>query len=435
MTNKNANSILFLCNFLSKGWEVGILAFLAFIHEKSQMPLYMVGVLSSVFIISQISVSFFAGRIAHTIHSRNVIFLSIAASGLSWLTLFLSGTFFSFNPSMLFLAYMLGGVSSGLFEPIGNSLVAKLSASKNRSTAIGNFAAFGDMGRIAVMGGATALAVGIGKDHLFGMTLWAIIAHGIGVNGACGVMFVSAVVVFFLVSFAIASSAEGDEVVEEAPVHLAQLVRNRKFCFATLAGIADSSSSASLYIFLPFLLIAKGIPLANSLYFNVVFFAGYMSGRLVLGRLADKHGAPQMLMAAKVAMAALILFLTMTKGSLMPAAFLFVLGIFTRGSSPIIRAMVADSMEEGISFHNAFSAFSSASRGSSAISRPVFGILASCPILGMPGINTVFYAASLVSLATLYPAAKYKNHVTALPPGIEPPRGGKSLCPAITDQV
>jgi MFS transporter, FSR family, fosmidomycin resistance protein len=435
MTNKNANSILFLCNFLSKGWEVSILAFLAFIQDKSHMHISMVGILSSVFIISQISVSFFAGRIAHAVHSRNVVFLSITASGLSWLTLFLSGFYFSFNHSMLFLAYMLGGVSSGLFEPIGNSLVAKLSSSKNRSTAIGNFAAFGDMGRIAVMAGATALAVGIGGDKLFGVTLPVIIAHGIGVNGACGVMFVSAVVVFFLVSYAIASSAEGDEVVEEAPVHLAQLVRNRKFCYATIAGIADSSSSASLYIFLPFLLTTKGIPLANSLYFNVVFFAGYMSGRLVLGRLADKHGASRMLMSAKVAMAGLILLLTMAKGPLMTAAFLFVLGIFTRGSSPIIRAMVADSMEEGISFHNAFSTFSSTSRGSSAVSRPLFGILASCPILGMPGINTVFYAASLVSLATLYPAAKYKRLVAALPPSIEPPHGGQSLRPAMTDRV
>jgi MFS family permease len=140
-----------------------------------------------------------------------------------------------------------------------------------------------------------------------------------------------------------------------------------------------------------------------------------MSGRLVLGRLADKHGAAQMLMAAKVAMAALILALTMARGGLMSAVVLFVLGIFTRGSSPIIRAMVADSMEEGISFHNAFSAFSSASRSSSAISRPIFGLLATCPILAMPGINTVFYAASLLSLATLYPAAKYKNHQSALP--------------------
>lgn len=382
MIGKNANKILSVCNFLSKGWEVSILGFLAFIQKEHGIPIYMVGILSSVFIISQITVSFFAGRIAHAIHSRNVVFLSIAASGVSWFTLF-----FSSHLALLFLAYAFGGVSSGLFEPIGNSLVAKLSPSGNRSTAIGNFAAFGDMGRIAVVAVANALA---GVLH---------------VNNACLVMFGSSVTVLILAYIAIAkTNGEADSVPAEMPVHLGDLLKNRKFCFATAAGIADSFSSASLYIFIPFLLNAKGIPLADTLYFNVIFFAGYMSGRLMLGRLADKHGAPHILMGSKVAMALLILLLTLVSGSALLLALLFLLGIFTRGSSPIIRAMVADAMDENISFHNAFSAFSSASRGSSALSRPIYGFLAS-----FAGIASVFYLASAVSLLTLYPAAKYKR--------------------------
>ncbi len=382
MTGKNANKILFVCNFLSKGWEVSILGFLAFIQKEQALPLYMVGILSSVFIISQIGVSFFAGKIAHAIHSRNVVFLSIAASGVSWLTLF-----FSNHLSLLFLAYMFGGISSGLFEPIGNSLVAKLSASGNRGTAIGNFAAFGDMGRIAVVAVATALA-GLLK-----------------VDNACLVMFASSVAALILAVLAIArTNNDADSVPEELPVHLRDLLQNRNFRFATVAGIADSFSSASLYIFIPFLLNSKGIPLANTLYFNVIFFAGYMSGRLVLGRLADKHGAPHILMVSKITMALLILLLTLVSGSTLMLLLLFLLGVFTRGSSPIIRAMVADSMDDNISFHNAFSAFSSASRGSSALSRPIYGFLAS-----YAGIASVFYLASAVSLLTLYPAAKYRS--------------------------
>ena len=382
MTGKNANKLLFVCNFLSKGWEVSILGFLAFIQKEQALPLYMVGILSSVFIISQIGVSFFAGKIAHAIHSRNVVFLSIAASGVSWLTLF-----FSNHLSLLFLAYMFGGISSGLFEPIGNSLVAKLSASGNRGTAIGNFAAFGDMGRIAVVAVATALA-GLLK-----------------VDNACLVMFASSVAALILAVLAIArTNNDADSVPEELPVHLRDLLQNRNFRFATVAGIADSFSSASLYIFIPFLLNSKGIPLANTLYFNVIFFAGYMSGRLVLGRLADKHGAPHILMVSKITMALLILLLTLVSGSTLMLLLLFLLGVFTRGSSPIIRAMVADSMDDNISFHNAFSAFSSASRGSSALSRPIYGFLAS-----YAGIASVFYLASAVSLLTLYPAAKYRS--------------------------
>jgi MFS family permease len=85
-------------------------------------------------------------------------------------------------------------------------------------------------------------------------------------------------------------------------------------------------------------------------------------------------------------------------------AVLFLLGVFTRGSSPVIRAMVADSIDDRVSFHNAFSAYSSASRGSTALCRPVAGILAS-----LSGVGAVFYMLAAVSLCTLYPAAKYKN--------------------------
>jgi MFS family permease len=344
----------------------------------------MVGIFSAVFLVSQIGISFFAGKIAHAIRSRNVIFLSIAASGGSWFFLFFSGQI-----SSLFLAYICGGISSGLFEPIGNSLVAKSSSSRNRGTAIGNFAAFGDMGRIAVVAAATALA---------GL---------LGVNYAAAVLFASTILAFILALMFLSKAAgAADEATgEEIPVHLDDLLKNSKFCFATAAGIADSFSSASLYIFIPLLLRAKGIALADTLYYNVIFFVGYMSGRLGLGRLADRYGAPHILIGSKIAMALLILLFTLAARPPAIVVLLFLLGVVTRGSSPIIRAMVADSMDERTSFHNAFSAFSSASRGSSAVSRPIYGFLAS-----YAGIAAVFYMASAVSLITLYPAAKYKNH-------------------------
>ncbi len=383
----NASSFLAVCNFLSKGWEVSILGFLAFIQRDHHLPLYAVGILSTVFIVSQISISFFAGKIAHAVHSRNVILLAIAAGGLAWL-----GLLEAHHPIVLYLSYAFGGVSSGLFEPIGNSLVAKLSTANKRGAAIGNFAAFGDMGRIALVAVSSALA---------GL---------IGVNRACGVLFGSAIVALVLAKIFLRRAVDNDQAESERPVHITELLRNTRFCHATAAGIADSFSSASLYIFIPFLLNAKGIALADTLYFNVIFFAGYMLGRLAMGRLADRHGTANTLMFAKVGMAILILFLTLVSGYTTIIILLFVLGIFTRGSSPIIRAMVADSMDENTSFHDAFSTYSFASRGSSAVCRPIYGFLAS-----YAGIAWVFYAASAVSMLTLYPARRYKHAKLASP--------------------
>ncbi len=377
---QNEKLVLSVCNFLSKGWEVSILGLLAFIQQHYSLHLYMVGILSTVFIVCQIGISLFAGRLAHAIHSRNVVLLAIGASALAWLTLFLAPT-----AALLYVAYALGGFASGLFEPIGNSLVAKRSPVKNRGAAIGNYAAFGDMGRMAVLVAATALAK------------W------FGVNNACAVLLSTNILALVTAQVFLARPVPSDDpAAHEAPVHTRELLKNTRFRYATAAGIADSFSSASLYIWIPFLLLPKGIDLDNTLYYTVIFFAGYMLGRLALGRLADKHGPAAVLIISEVIMAALILFLVLISGKIVVVCLLFVLGIFTRGTSPVIRAMVADSMDEKISFHDAFSAYSFASRSSTAICRPIYGYLAS-----FTGIASVFYLASAVSLLTLYPASKF----------------------------
>lgn len=309
---RHENTVLSICNFFSKGWEVSILGLLAFLLQKYGLSLYLVGILSTVFIVSQVGVSFFAGKIAHAVHSRNVIFLAIASSGSAWLTLF-----FAHGIPALYVAYGLAGIASGLFEPIGNSLIAKRSAAKNRGAAIGNFAAFGDMGRIAVVAAATALAG------------W------FGVNNACGLLFLSTIVALVLAASFIAKTAEEQDLIGQ-PMHvpLHGLLKNGRFRLATLAGITDTFSSASLYIFIPFRLAGKGIPLDNTLYYNVIFFAGYMAGRLILGRVADRFGAPRTLIVSEILMGALILLLTIASGKATIASVLFVLGLFARGTFP-----------------------------------------------------------------------------------------------------
>ena len=384
LTNPNSakteTTILSICNFLSKGWEVSILSLLVFIQQKYSFPLYMVGILSGVFITCQIGVSFFAGKIAHAIHSRNVVLLAIAASGFAWFTLFAAH-----QTVLLYVAYALGGAASGLFEPIGNSLVAKRSSMKNRGTAIGNFAAFGDMGRMAFLAAANLLA---GR---------------MGVNHACGVLLATNIAALVVSHIYLSRPDPSDDPeTDERPIRTRELLKNSKFCHATIAGIADSFSSASLFIFLPFLLLPKGIALDNTGYFNGILFAGYFSGRLVLGRMADKYGPTAILVISKVIMAILIVALVLISGIVPIMALVFVLGIFTRGTSPIIRAMVADSMDERISFHDAFAAYSFASRGSTAVCRPIYGFLGS-----FAGIASVFYVMAAVSLLTFYPAAKY----------------------------
>ncbi len=373
--------ILPACNFLSKGWEVGIIVLLIAMQSEYGFASFHIGMLAAVFIVSQVTISAFAGRIAHILHSRNVVLLAIGSSAVAWLILI-----FSRNLVLIYPALAFGGLSSGLFEPIGNSLVAK-SSPTNRATAVGHFAACGDMGRIAVGAAAASLAGLIGLTPTFAILLG------------------TTLLAFGLAEVLNRSLPDPTYAEKEEHIELGELLQNRKFRYATLAGIADSFSSASLYLFIPGLLTeTKGIVDKHTGWYLGVFFCGYFAGRMGLGRLADRYGSAKLLMISKIAMSVLLVALIFVFGQWPIVALIFLLGIFTRGSSPIVRTMVADSVQDKSNFHNAFGTYSFASRGSSAFCRPIFFFVA-----GFAGWPVVFYILAGVSLATLYPALKYKK--------------------------
>lgn len=124
----------------------------------------------------------------------------------------------------------------------------------------------------------------------------------------------------------------------------------------------------------------------------------------MLGRLSDKHGAPIILVIAQVIMATLIVLLVVVNNFYLVSAILFILGVVTRGTSPIIRAMVGDSVDEKAAFNKAYSFYSFSVNSSSIASRPLFGFIA-----GILGISAVFYFAAFVSLLIVIPIYFYSD--------------------------
>lgn len=171
-----------------------------------------------------------------------------------------------------------------------------------------------------------------------------------------------------------------------------------------LCGIFDVFASSSLFIFIPLLLIPKGINISSVGFLSALFFAGYLAGRLFLGRLADKYGAVKILVFSEISMAALIIYLIFVNNFLLICGTLFILGVFTRGTSPVIRAMMANAVSEKHKFDKAFSVHSFALNISQVTSRSVYGFSA-----GLFGIASVFYLAAAVALATLLPLYLYKR--------------------------
>lgn len=377
--------ILYLLAFLIKGWEVSLLLVLPILQTQGKINLFQVGILAAIFSLFQIMVSLSAGFLAERFGSKRVMVVSVLLYGIAWLLL-------SVPTNIITLALMccLGGAGSGSFMPLANSTLAKM-FDKNRAKEMGDFSAFSDVGRVVLSGLATFL---IGTFS----TTFASVSFG----------FLSIISAVVLIKVTILNSYQ--KVYQKPPtIKILHLLKIKKFVFAVLSGVFDVFASSSLYIFVPLLLIPKGIQVSSIGFLSALFFVGYLFGRVLLGRIADKFGEVKVLVVAQLLMASLIVCLIFVDNLILVSMILFILGVFTRGTSPIIRAMVANAIDDHHKFNKAFSIHSSTLNTSQVASRSIYGFSA-----GIFGIASVFYLSAFVAVATLIPLYLYKkvkNHV------------------------
>ncbi|MBI4080384.1 MAG: MFS transporter [Candidatus Levybacteria bacterium] len=370
--------LLYLCSFLVKGWEVSILLLLPYIQLQQQISIAQVGLLSAVLSVFQIFSNLFSGHFAEKFGNKKVISFALFVFGLAWLTIAVQA-----NILLMILVYACAGIGVGLFNPLANSLVAKM-ADTNRGKAMGNFSAVTDVGRVIASSLTAFLLAAVSYKYL--SLGYALVTFAI-------------VILFFTIKQNFSKEKDKSELQK---IKIVSLLRDKKYIYSILTGMCDSFASASLYIFIPLLLVPKGIDFTTTGVLTALFFAGYMSGRLLLGRVADKHGFGRTLIVAEIAMALFILLLVVVKSVVLVAITIFLLGIFTRGTSPIIRAMVAEAVSEKERFDKAYSFYSFSVNSSSVISRPIFGFLAA-----IIGISSVFYLASFVCLVAIVPILQY----------------------------
>lgn len=373
--------ILYILAFLIKGWEVSLLLVLPIIQTQGKITVIELGILAAVFSIFQMMTSLSAGHLAEEFGSKKVMTVSILIYALCWLILSTPLSLFS-----LFIVYLLGGIGQGCFIPLANSQISKM-ADKNRASELGNFSAFADVGRVVLS------------------TLTTFLIGGFGFFSASIIFGILAVTAsFFLIRMKLLRGSIKDEVTVKQTIKIDKLLTIKRFVLAVTSGVFDVFASSSLYIFIPLLLIPKGIAVSQVGFISALFFSGFLLGRVLLGRLADKYGAVKILVFSQISMAILIFFLIFTNNLILISLILFILGVFTRGTSPVIRAMVAEAVSDKNKFDKAFSLHSFSLNSASIAARSVYGFSA-----GLFGISSVFYISALVALLTLVPLYLYRN--------------------------
>ncbi len=155
---------------------------------------------------------------------------------------------------------------------------------------------------------------------------------------------------------------------------LQPLRKNKTFLYTLVFEFLDSLASSQLFVFLPFIFLAKGYSLESSILLQSCIFGGYLCGRWVIGFFAKRSSGTIALMYSEFLMGVLLILLLITSNIVLLYVLTFILGIFARGTSPVIKGLTFDAlpsehMTKGSAMHVI------AGDSGSAIGQFVFGLL------------------------------------------------------------
>lgn len=373
---------LYTLHILNDGFHASFLLMLPFIAKDMQLNLTEVGILGTIVNSLGIFLALPAAYMATRVGGMKTLIIALFVYGLGYLATGLAP-----NYIWLFLTFSLVGIGFGVFHPIGFSLIAKWSQKETRGRQMGNFTAIGDVGRIGIAAILTFIIVYIGWQNT--AILYAAIAIAI------------AVAFYFLFR----SKREEFTTKEKSVQHikLLDIITHKKFIFASTASFFDSFASSSLFIFLPFLLLMRGVEPALLGSFAAAFFIGNFVGKTSLGRFVDKYGNAKVFIASELLMAFFIILLANSTAFVIIIICSVILGMFTKGTTPVLQTMISEAADHHGNFEKTFGANSFVTSTASALAPVLLGIVSD-----KFGIIAAFNFMAVVALLAIIPAFAFQ---------------------------
>lgn len=370
-------------HILNDGFYTSALLLLPFIAADLELDFTRVGLLGTAVNMLQIFLAVPAGYFALKLGGLRLLVLGVLLYGLGYFGMAVTSGFFLLIP-----AFLLAGIGFAIFHPVAFALVSKNSPQAIRGKTMGDFTAIGDIGKIGISAGVTFLIAYIG---------WRL--------SALSFAFVSAAIFVFLYRFIPDQKINSSASTHSPKTDLSLFFKNKKFVYSTISGALDTFASNALFVFLPFLLLKRGVDPAILGSFTAAFFVGNFIGKSLLGRLVDKYGGSSIFIISEVLMAVFIVILASSASLIIIIGASIILGFFTKGTAPVIQTMVAESVDADSSYEKTF-----------GINFVIVGIAQTiAPItLGFfsdrIGIVNAFNISALAALLAVIPAYAFKIH-------------------------
>ena len=254
-----------------------------------------------------------------------------------------------------------------------------------------DFTAIGDIGRIPLV----SLAAFAAAYSFAGFPGWKAVCLGYGAITLC-----AAFRLFFI------SRADKPEKqnAKQRSFPAFGILKDRDLSLAMLASVLNAFSNDRIFTFLPLLLMAKGIDPKIIGTFALGFTVGSFLGKMACGRLVDGLGPRKVFVAAELLLTGL-LYLLITATSL---AFIVIiallLGIVTKGTVPVIQAIITEPVQKTAAYDDVFS-INSFLRGIINMLTPLlFGLMAAAWSL-----NIVYGIMAIVAALAAVPVLLMKK--------------------------
>lgn len=367
-----------ILHILNDGFKASLLLFLPFIAIEFGISLTEVGLLGTTMNIFEVLFAIPAGMIAARIGGYKALALALFFYTIGYFLNSIAPHFFFF-----ILAFVLAGIGFALFHPISFSIIAHNSEKSVRGRVLGDFTAIGDVGRVLISSIITFIIAYIG---------WRYTSFGSFILLACILYIV------LIVKRNNNEKAYSQESLSNR-IRYRDILKHKKFVLASVTYLIDCFASQSLFIFIPFMLLARGAKPEFLGILTSAFFVGNMFGKIALGRLVDKLGSGRTFIVSEIMMAIFLVILAQTNMMVITILTSVILGIFTKGTMPILTSMVAESAEHHEGYEKTFSLNAVFAGLGTGLSPLALGYVAD-----HLGITSVFLVSAIFAVCATIPA-------------------------------
>ncbi len=144
-------------HIMNDGFRASLMLFLPFIAKDLMISMTKVGLLGTAMNMLEIVLAIPAAAIAAKVGGLRLLIVTILFYTLGFFLTSISTSYL-----LVIVAFIVAGVSFGMFHPVAFSVVSTMFAKDERGRQLGNFTALGDLGRVGIASVVTFIITIIG---------------------------------------------------------------------------------------------------------------------------------------------------------------------------------------------------------------------------------------------------------------------------------